>query len=70
MRGWWIVSALEFTACLEPGRVVVLPPELGACEALLVPPAMSGDPVLPILGQGGPQPYTLVAPWSDRKSVV
>ena len=56
MRGWWIVSALEFTACLEPGRVIVLPPELGAREALLVPPATSGDPVLPILGQSGPQP--------------
>ncbi|MBK6689737.1 MAG: hypothetical protein IPG45_35050 [Deltaproteobacteria bacterium] len=64
MRRRWIVTALGLTACLEPSRVVSLPPELGAQEALLIPPLLDEAPVLPILGQESHQPFTLAAPWA------
>lgn len=64
MRGWWLVSALGLAACLEPGRAISLPPELGNLEALLVPPPFDAAPVLPILGQEAPQPFALTEQWS------
>lgn len=65
MRCRWIVSALGLTACLDVGRVITLPPEIGAREALLVPPPGDAAPVLPIFGSGDRQPFTLTAPWSE-----